>query len=81
MLVDRDGSFRVAGVIHGPTAAICASPTEVVPVRTHRAWLLRALDASSNGSSGGRRHKTEIVLGALFVAALFFACRGISRPS
>ena len=53
MLIDRAGAVRVAGVIHGPKAAICASPTEVVPVRVHRDWLLRAL-ASSNGSSSDR---------------------------
>jgi len=69
MLVERDGRFRVAGVIHGPTAAICASSTEVVPVRTHRAWLLRALE-SSNGSSGGGRHVAALLLSALLVTAV-----------
>jgi secreted trypsin-like serine protease len=37
--VVRGATFAVAGIIHGGAGAICGSPTELVPVRSHREWL------------------------------------------
>jgi secreted trypsin-like serine protease len=73
MLVERDGRFRVAGVIHGARGAICASPTEVVPVSAHRGWLLQRMGAQSSGSSEGPWHGVRILMGALLVSAVVVA--------
>jgi hypothetical protein len=69
MLIDRGDGLRVAGVIHGAKAALCASPTEVVSVRAHREWLEVA---TSNGSTGGRGN-AEVVLGALVAGVVLIA--------
>jgi secreted trypsin-like serine protease len=66
MLLERGGTFRVAGVIHGAQGAICASPTEVVPVSADRDWVLQRLDVGSNGFPRGAR----VPLGVLLVGAV-----------
>jgi secreted trypsin-like serine protease len=43
LLVARGAGLRVAGLVHGPAGAICASATEVVATGAHRAWLDEAL--------------------------------------
>ena len=88
MLVERDGRFRVAGVIHGARGEICASPTEVVPVSANRDWLLQRLGvqrlgvqrlgaqrigAQSNGSAQGFWPRVRVLMGALLVSALVAA--------
>jgi hypothetical protein len=74
MLVQRAGHFRVAGVIHGAKGAICASPTEVVPVASHRDWLLTRLAISPDPSDPSHRRRREevfIALGSLLFGAVF----------
>jgi secreted trypsin-like serine protease len=83
MLIDRGEGLRVAGVIHGAKAAICASPTEVVPVDTHRDWLAQAqayAHASSSSSSAGLRRRTAFVLGPLLASSVLFALARLRRP-
>lgn len=78
MLVERDGRFRVAGVIHGGRGEICASPTEVVPVSANRDWLLerigaQRIGAQSKGSAHGFWHGVRALMGAVLVSALVAA--------
>jgi len=74
MLVERGGGFRVAGVIHGAQGAICASPTEVVPVSPHRDWLL-GIAGASRASPAGLRLGVRILLSVLLVSAVVVASR------
>lgn len=42
VLVERNGALRVVGIIHGPTGAICASPTEAT-ILAFDPWILGRL--------------------------------------
>jgi hypothetical protein len=71
LLVERNGTVRVAGVIQGAQGAVCASPTEVVPVGADRGWLLPRIGAPSNGSPDRLGRGVRILsLGLLAGAAL-----------
>ena len=59
VLLNRHGNLFVAGIIHGGSGAICASPTLAVPILPHLAWLLKASTDIEDQSSGH-------VLGTLF---------------
>jgi hypothetical protein len=76
MLLERDGTFRVAGVIHGAVGAICASPTEVVPVSADGDWLRQWIVARSSGSSRGLRLSLGVVLVGAAVVASWWRRRG-----
>jgi hypothetical protein len=52
MLVERAGSFRVAGVIQGGTGVICGSATQVVGIDTDRAWVVSRIRADTEQSRG-----------------------------
>jgi len=56
MLVNRDGALYVVGIIEGATAAICGSPTQVVPTGLDRDWLAAgfATDSKAPFSRGQR---------------------------
>ena len=70
MFIDRGHGPRVAGVIHGAAGAICASPTEVVPVRAYRDWLSHEL-ARSNGRLSPTVLAALLACGGLVAAVLW----------
>lgn len=71
VLVERQGVFRVAAIIHGGSGAICASSAEAVVVRPHLQWIAETprggTDASREGAIAGR--------GVVLVVGLMWAWR------
>jgi hypothetical protein len=77
VLVERGGALRVLGVLHGPSGAICASPTRAVRLDVVRDWLVGEL------SSGDGVRSTEIiacvVIGVLAAIVVALVIRGVVR--
>jgi secreted trypsin-like serine protease len=76
VLVDHGGVLHVAGVIHGPSDAICASPAEAVSVSANRAWLQQMVDGPRDAAPGNAAGvRLIIALTVLGVVALLFLAR------
>ena len=81
VLTQRGGKMRVAGILHGPSGAICASPTRVTRLDVAGDWL--AGELASTGAANGSHvaGRLAIVFCVLAAAALmgWIAVRRASR--
>jgi hypothetical protein len=80
MLVDRGGVAHVAGIIEGATAAICGSPTQVVPTAPDRDWLEARLARDSRPAFSGAQRWALGFAAALAACLLFAALRARRAP-
>jgi hypothetical protein len=79
VLVERGGVFRVAGILHGPSGAVCASPVRAVRLDASRDWLARDPESDSTMRSASSRLAVPFVVAALGIAVWGWARRRRGR--
>ncbi len=68
VLVVREGSLRVLGIVRGSAGAICASPASAVPIASVKSWL--AEEAGVRSPRMSVSHAGHAALGCVALVAL-----------
>jgi hypothetical protein len=77
VLIQRGGVLRVAGILHGPSGAICSSPARAARLDVAADWLAREL--ASSDAAGGTHVVVRIAIGLLAVVAATLVARSVAR--
>jgi secreted trypsin-like serine protease len=77
VLVQREGGLRVAGIVHGGSGAICASPAVITPIHADSGWLVENaglvgddIGPASHGEGGAA---APLLIAALAIVSLLVA--------